>query len=113
MSDGTRYRYAEDDRISFWCPGCESAHTIHIGPGGWTWDEQTLTVTPSIKVESRRWEPPVTPENLADWKRQPWEQHRVDRICHSFLHNGVWEFLSDCTHALVGQRIPLPEWPQR
>lgn len=32
--------------------------------------------------------------------------------CHSFLRNGVWEFLGDCAHALRGAHPlqPLPEW---
>lgn len=33
--------------------------------------------------------------------------------CHSFLRNGVWEFLGDCAHSLAGQKVPmvpLPDW---
>lgn len=33
--------------------------------------------------------------------------------CHSFLRNGVWEFLGDSAHRLAGQRVPvepLPDW---
>jgi hypothetical protein len=33
--------------------------------------------------------------------------------CHSFLKNGVWEFLGDCAHPLAGQNVPmmpLPDW---
>lgn len=33
--------------------------------------------------------------------------------CHSFVENGRWRFLSDCTHELVGQTVPLeplPDW---
>lgn len=112
MRDDSRFRYAEGDRISFWCPGCNRVHTIHIGSGGWGWDETTLTVTPSIKVTSFRWEPPVTPENLDEWKRASWEQHKVDLVCHSFIRNGIWEFLGDSTHALAGQHVALPEWPR-
>lgn len=35
-----------------------------------------------------------------------------DEVCHSFVRNGVIEFLSDCTHALKGQHVPLPDWPE-
>lgn len=31
--------------------------------------------------------------------------------CHSFLKGGTWEFLSDCTHALKDQKVPLPDLP--
>lgn len=33
--------------------------------------------------------------------------------CHSFLTNGIWDFLSDCGHTLAGQKIPMvpiPDW---
>lgn len=33
--------------------------------------------------------------------------------CHSFIRNGQWEFLGDCTHPLVGKTVPLeplPDW---
>ena len=28
-------------------------------------------------------------------------------ICHSWLHDGVWQFLGDCTHAMAGQSVPM------
>ena len=34
-------------------------------------------------------------------------------VCHSFLRGGVFEFLSDCTHPLKDQKVPigpLPDW---
>ena len=33
------------------------------------------------------------------------------RRCHSFIRDGRIEFLSDCTHALKGQTVDLPEIP--
>ena len=30
-------------------------------------------------------------------------------VCHSFVRDGRIEFLSDCTHALAGQTVDLPE----
>lgn len=32
-------------------------------------------------------------------------------VCHSYLRNGIWEFLSDCTHSLAGKHVPAPELP--
>jgi hypothetical protein len=32
-------------------------------------------------------------------------------VCHSFLRNGVFEFLGDCTHSLKGQHVPMPDLP--
>lgn len=42
--------------------------------------------------------------------------HTADPVwgnCHSFLRNGVWEFLGDSAHKLAGQNVPLtplPDW---
>lgn len=33
--------------------------------------------------------------------------------CHSFLREGVWEFLSDSAHALAGQTVPMVPIPER
>jgi hypothetical protein len=30
--------------------------------------------------------------------------------CHSFVTDGRIQFLNDCTHALAGQTVDLPEW---
>lgn len=32
-------------------------------------------------------------------------------VCHCFVRNGMIEFLSDCTHALAGQTVPVPDMP--
>jgi hypothetical protein len=32
-------------------------------------------------------------------------------VCLSFLRAGVFEFLSDCTHPLAGQSVPIPDLP--
>ena len=31
--------------------------------------------------------------------------------CHSFVRAGTWQFLSDCTHTLAGQTVPVPNLP--
>jgi hypothetical protein len=79
--------------ISYWlfCPGCKAAHRIN---NSWDWDGnlETPTFNPSILSILDR---PVP-----------------DR-CHSFIRDGVWDFLSDSTHDLAGQQIPmvdLPDW---
>jgi hypothetical protein len=32
-------------------------------------------------------------------------------VCHSFVRNGRIEYLNDCTHAMRGQTVDLPELP--
>jgi hypothetical protein len=94
-SDGSHYGYR------FHCPGCDEEHIITTlpYPGGWTFngDEACPTFSPSIHVyPSARWD----------------GTRRVETPrCHSFVTGGRIEFLGDCTHALAGKTVPLPEIP--
>lgn len=31
--------------------------------------------------------------------------------CHSFLREGVWDFLTDCSHELAGRKVPMVPIP--
>lgn len=100
-------------RVHFRCPGCRDVHGVVVeSPTGWGWNGslEKPTFTPSVLMRARYAEPPVTAENLEQWKREPWEQVMVDRVCHSFVTDGRIQFLSDCTHALAGQTVDLPPW---
>lgn len=91
-------------RLWIWCPGCEEwGSGLHALPvegietPQWVWDGnlEKPSLSPSILTKMGYGDPP--------------EQ----RVCHSFLTNGVWDFLGDCTHKLVGQKVPvvpLPDW---
>jgi hypothetical protein len=108
-----RANEGRENRVHFWCPGCDDAHAIHTRENGWTWngDLDRPTFSPSVLMRATYHEPPVTPENLEQWEREPWEQHPVERVCHSFVTDGRIQFLGDCTHQLAGQTVDLPEWP--
>ncbi|CAN7331018.1 DUF6527 family protein [Variovorax sp. LjRoot84] len=105
--------------VTFECPGCGYSHTLptqETPPGvttapRWTFngDYDRPTLTPSILSRAETWTPPVTPENLDEWKRAPWPQAKVAGICHSFVTDGRIQFLGDCTHALAGQTVELEE----
>ena len=95
MSHGTR--------LLLWCPGCTDLHQIYyVGADGvvpqvcWDFDGNLAcpTISPSLRVG---WTNLVTGE-----------QH----VCHSFITAGQWVFLSDSTHPLAGQDVPLPPLPQ-
>jgi hypothetical protein len=94
-----------DNRISFFCPGCDGYHEIAHGVGNgprWTWNGDLVkpTFTPSVLVTY-----PANPnadEDFKEWRNQ--------RICHSFVTDGKIQFLSDCTHQLAGKTVDLPEW---
>lgn len=110
-SNGTAPGY----RVHFHCPGCKDIHWIVTDtPDGWGFngDYERPTFTPSVLMQARYAEPPVTPENLEQWKREPWEQRTVDRVCHSFVTDGRIQFLTDSTHELAGQTVDLPEWTE-
>ena len=90
--------------FSFWCPGCESYHGIPVtGPKAWGWNgnEESPTFSPSILVTMGPLCDPVTHLAIPG---------APDRVCHSFIINGNWQFLGDCWHDLKGQIVPMVEW---
>lgn len=100
--------------VSYWCQGCKRMHGIITdGPGAWGWDRNvdSPTFTPSVLTTYRSGEPPVTPENFAEYKLNPWPQTKKDNVCHTFITNGMVQFLGDCTHEFVNQTVPLPDLP--
>lgn len=108
-----KLRTYEGGRLGFWCPGCEEMHVVVHGAGGWSWNGsgERPTFAPSILVTYPHWVPPVTPENIAEFNRNPWTQTKVEDICHSFVRDGQIQFLGDCTHKLAGQTVELPMCP--
>lgn len=112
-----KLRNAEGGGLRYWCQGCEEIHGIQVGDGpgprwGWNGNVDAPTFTPSVLVTWETSEPPVTPENLDQWRAQPWEQHKVKRVCHTFVTDGMVQFLGDCTHQFAGQTLPLPDLPE-
>lgn len=79
-----------------WCPGCDDIHRVNsaiqdVDPGEnitWEWDGDK-TFSPSILVTGGA----------------------NDVHCHSFVRNGSWEFLPDCTHRLAGKTVSLMPIP--
>jgi len=78
----------------FWCPGCKSVHQIAVAENdcgfpiwGFNGDFEKPTITPSIKVE----------------------YHGADKdtVCHSFIRDGKIQYLSDCTHEMVGETVDM------
>lgn len=86
--------------IAFWCPACEHMHVVKTSEGGhvspWAWDGEltTPTISPSVRVLSHHDDPPVP------------------MICHFNVDAGVMTFHGDCTHALRGTKVSLPELPR-
>ena len=82
--------------LVFRCPACDTWHTVRVQePHNWSWngDLERPTLSPSVFVNA------------------PGNQHRHPAApsCHSFVTDGRIQFLGDCTHALAGQTVDLPE----
>ena len=96
--------------IGFWCPGCSKMHVVSVsGPHAWSWDGNVMapTLSPSILVTGiERITDDEHARIMAGEKIKP----RPLR-CHSFLRGGVIDYLGDCSHALAGQKVPLPDLP--
>jgi len=87
--------------LLFYCPGCRSHHGPRVGrtvvddQPFWRWNVSVMkpTLSPSILVTSPR--------------TSNGEPTGTERRCHSFVRDGKIEFLTDSTHALAGQTVPL------
>lgn len=97
--------------LSFYCPGCRDYHVIAIGGPNhlgsqWSWDgnADAPTFSPSINVVID-----VPAEGGGAYPRLTIKLRREVRL--SFVRAGRIEFLADCTHALAGQTVDLPDFP--
>lgn len=103
--------------IEWVCPGCQLLHHqldgLHILPVDWT--PEGLQRSPNIRGTSWGFNgnldrPTFTPSVLSRWNA--WTGRDTpprDCVCHSFVTDGRIQFLPDCTHALAGQTVDLPE----
>ncbi len=95
--------------VWFWCAGCDTHHAIN--PKGWTWngDAERPTFTPSVLVRGVE----MTDEGKAMLERgdRPPDGSYPSRphVCHSFVTDGRIQYLTDSTHALAGQTVPLQD----
>lgn len=74
------------------CPACDNGHFFD---GRWSFngDVERPTFSPSMLSNGRA--EVINPA--------------VPR-CHSFVTDGKIRFLDDCSHALAGQTVDLPDW---
>lgn len=112
----SRLRNVQGPALSFWCPGCDEAHVVGIGPNGWTWngDADKPVFSPSVLVTGTKW---LTDDEHARLMQGKHVKPTPTR-CHTFVGcNGAQPgeiiFLGDCTHALAGTTVDLPAWPNQ
>jgi hypothetical protein len=106
--------------LTFLCPGCGSHHSVRVGAAdgrpvwGWNGSYETPTLTPSVLVREGHYardgeQPGNCYCDFAErYPEQPPMKWKCGR-CHSFVTDGRIQFLGDCTHALAGQTVDLPE----
>jgi len=117
-----KVRAAQDGMVLFHCPGCDawhgvstsSTHPNRVTGGRWSWNGSydRPTFSPSILVMPHETVRVNIPDGLSSQALTEFLfEHRVmTPRCHSFVRDGRIEFLSDCTHALAGQTVDLPDF---
>jgi hypothetical protein len=106
--------------LSWHCEGCDDRHSIKHGPGGWAWNGNAdkPTFTPSVLVRSGH--------HATGFTGSCWCTYNAEQvakglepsgytcnICHTFITDGMVQFLSDCTHHLAGKTVPMAPMPSR
>jgi len=85
--NGVKYHHTQ---YLYMCPGCGYEHAFGLRTEGghheFNGDLNRPTVSPSLL------------QNFVP-----------GAMCHSFIRDGMIQFLSDCTHKLAGQTVELPE----
>jgi len=91
--------------LMFCCPGCAAA-----GPEGYD-GIHMLPVNSADTNGKPCWEwngdlekPTLSPSILS-------RGGSSNKVCHSFLKDGIFEFLTDSEHPLSGQKVPIPDLP--
>lgn len=100
-------KYWPDDDYGYWCPGCNAMHEIPVSKPShrghqWSFDGnlQRPTFAPSINYRVN------TPD-----MGEHYQPDIGSTVCHHFVRAGQIQFLGDCTHALAGQTVDLPDFP--
>jgi hypothetical protein len=95
---------------TFWCPGCAMYHSVTTvkmqNKPCWGFDGnlEKPTFSPSILVRGVK---SMTKEQYREYMTTGKLPEQVPYICHSFIRNGEWQFLDDCTHELKGKTVPM------
>ena len=93
------YGGGEVAQLSALCPACGFEHSFRVDlVGHGKYSKDVLW-----KFNGNYENPTFSPSMLAN-------KGKVDKympVCHSFLKNGVFEFLGDCDHEMAGLHVPM------
>ncbi len=117
---GKKLRQCEGGVVTFKCPGCNSSHSVSVNSGvpGRDWafngDGDKPTFSPSVLVRGGHY---LSEHKPGDGCWCTFNKKNPDRApdfkcerCHSFVRDGAIQFLDDCSHALAGQTVDLPDF---
>ena len=81
----------------FICPGCNEEHAFN---DGWEFnqDYDKPTISPSYLIHGYTFDDAEPKRNSLPFR------------CHSFIKDGMIEYLDDCTHLLKNQTVELPDY---
>jgi hypothetical protein len=114
----SKLRAGTGNHLTYWCQGCKMAHSIHHGADGWSWNGNVdrPTFEPSVLVTGGHY---AAGFKQGDRCWCTWNaEHPNDpssftcQRCHTFIRDGMVQFLGDCSHELAGQTLPLPDLPE-
>lgn len=100
------------DQILFLCPGCKSEHAVNTT---WTFNGnfERPTFAPSVLLRTGHF---ISTFKAGDSCWCTYDAAHPEApsgfacvICHSFVTDGRIQYLGDCTHAMAGQTVELPE----
>lgn len=84
--------------FAIWCPACKEEHPFDKKRWEFNGDFDKPTFSPSMLIRIG-----PMPEDHPDAGKI--------HVCHSFVKEGNIQYLGDCTHAMAGQTIELPVFP--
>lgn len=94
------------------CPACGCGH-LFDGRWAFNGDTEKPTFSPSMLVRGQRYPSGRQFPNDDEHKRmmagEDFRPQMVPTWCHSFVTDGRIEYLADCTHALKGRTVDLPD----
>lgn len=101
-----------DGTVLYKCP-CGDTHAINGTRWQISGSDASPTFAPSVLVTTGHLA--HSSESAECWctyaKEHPEEKVFTCYRCHSFVRDGMAQFLGDCTHSLAGQTVALGDWP--
>ena len=95
--------HASIAELYVFCPACDFEHGFRVdldGNGKWQRNNNDIW-TFNDDYDSPTFQPSMLSNKGGIDEHHP--------ICHSFLTDGKWEYLGDCTHDMAGQTVEVPD----